>query len=87
MKAWCFETVECPDGKVEFGKSVNLPFAPFVGLMILWDESEADFFIVGHVEWSVENECFWLTGNDESEVEKEEIIAWRLSLGWTLERR
>ena len=81
---WCFQIVDGDGWKASFQKVVRLPFVPFVKLMVTFDDIESDFFCISHVEWSVENNCFWCNGErEDSECTEQECTDSYLRNGWT----
>lgn len=61
---WLHKEYIAKDGEADMSKYVELPFVPFVGLEIVFNEKEYDRFIAQKVEYSIENDCFWLHETD-----------------------
>ena len=62
---FCYLDVIAKDGEVELEKYVELPFAPFVGMTIVFNHEDCDYFHIQHVEWSVEYGDFWVYGEPD----------------------
>lgn len=65
----CYLTAIDKDGEVELHRTVELPFVPFIGLTINFQDLETEEgtnFEVNHLEWSVQGRTFWVFGGFHS---------------------
>lgn len=58
--AWLYLTVIFKDAEVKFSRYVELPFAPYPGLTLVFDDEGNEIFSVDSLEFYVPDEVFWL---------------------------
>lgn len=52
-------TVRYKNGELHFTRDLDLPFPPFKGLRVSFNEAQCDYVKIHLVEWSAEKEVFW----------------------------
>lgn len=95
---WVCLTIHRKDGWYTLSRSVELPFAPYPGLQLVFDEDESDYAKLRLVEFSCERGAFWCYASDNNGADdclcgpadnccviKRSEIAWAKRRGWEME--